>query len=497
MLVNIFNMVKRFLLFLFIIGLFSAETQAQVYTPYNLFSHNLFLFNPAHTGDRDQLAAFAGYRQHLTGLEGAPVYQYAGLHSPITQKMNLGGLIQSQQAGLFQGFGLRLDYSYRTQISEKQFLGLGINGGYYTRLLKRDDIFAYDTNDPFIVSDNYQRDLFFGGAGVEYRYAAFSADISLPIIYSTNNSYFMRYLGRIAYKIQTNNKQWAFTPEAVGAFNTESQYAYRIGATVQYSDFIRLQTLYKQNNSLVFAAGFRIGKMSIEYAYDTNSGILSDIGGPSHEISLTYGMFQRNPKDTSEVAANDPDLLKQKINGQTYDKYVQANNYGFYNNMLTLTDSVRREKKEAAKRDSLRKAIVNRDSIENLKKDTTQYIQKVAELTDEEKSVLERGVFFELGSANITKESADYLHQVGQILEKNKRIKILISGHTCDLGSDEINQKYARDRAEAVKYFLVHNVGIAPKRIVTEAKGPSDPIVPNIDDEHRQQNRRVIFSLVQ
>ncbi|GHT35288.1 hypothetical protein FACS189434_12880 [Bacteroidia bacterium] len=65
-----------------------------------------------------------------------------------------------------------------------------------------------------------------------------------------------------------------------------------------------------------------------------------------------------------------------------------------------------------------------------------------------------------------------------------------ITGHTCDLGSDELNMQIGQERAELAKDYLVEQ-GVAPSRISTFSKGESEPLYPNTNEVNRKKNRRL------
>ena len=62
--------------------------------------------------------------------------------------------------------------------------------------------------------------------------------------------------------------------------------------------------------------------------------------------------------------------------------------------------------------------------------------------------------------------------------------------HTDDLGTDLYNQKLSERRAKSVVDYLVQQ-GVDLSRLVMVGYGESKPKVPNIDESHREQNRRV------
>lgn len=84
-----------------------------------------------------------------------------------------------------------------------------------------------------------------------------------------------------------------------------------------------------------------------------------------------------------------------------------------------------------------------------------------------------------------------------KVLELNKYpdIKILCTGHTCDIGTDEVNRRVGLGRAEAAKQYLISK-GIDSSRIQVETKGKNEALLPNTDEENRLRNRRIEFRII-
>lgn len=100
---------------------------------------------------------------------------------------------------------------------------------------------------------------------------------------------------------------------------------------------------------------------------------------------------------------------------------------------------------------------------------------------------------FDLGKATIRPSSHASLNKVAQLLvEKNFSLKL--AGHTDNTGSMQTNLRLSKERAEAVKAYLVSR-GANPSRIEATGYGPNQPIATNATAEGRQQNRRVEFTL--
>jgi OOP family OmpA-OmpF porin len=103
-------------------------------------------------------------------------------------------------------------------------------------------------------------------------------------------------------------------------------------------------------------------------------------------------------------------------------------------------------------------------------------------------SLVLRSVQFALGSAVITNESAAVLNEVANIL-RNTKSGVVVDGHTCSLGSDQLNQGLSERRAAAVKTYLVKK-GIPSDTITTHGYGKTRPKYDNSTEEGRRLNRR-------
>ncbi|HVW95044.1 MAG TPA: OmpA family protein [Mucilaginibacter sp.] len=109
--------------------------------------------------------------------------------------------------------------------------------------------------------------------------------------------------------------------------------------------------------------------------------------------------------------------------------------------------------------------------------------------------VILNNIFFDTNKFDLKPESITELQQLVSFLTLNPTLKIEISGHTDDVGNDELNQKLSEDRAKAVYDYLVSN-GIAAGRLVYKGYGKTQPIAPNDSDENRQKNRRTEFKII-
>ncbi len=101
------------------------------------------------------------------------------------------------------------------------------------------------------------------------------------------------------------------------------------------------------------------------------------------------------------------------------------------------------------------------------------------------------GITFETGKAEITLASAKTLEQIAQLLNRKPEWKLVVEGHTDNVGKAKANLELSKKRALAVKEWLVTRHRVAAARLATEGFGDSKPIADNRDDEGKAKNRRV------
>jgi outer membrane protein OmpA-like peptidoglycan-associated protein len=103
-------------------------------------------------------------------------------------------------------------------------------------------------------------------------------------------------------------------------------------------------------------------------------------------------------------------------------------------------------------------------------------------------------VLFESSSNRLTKSSYQALDELSDTLRTNPELHLTIAGHTDSTGIPAHNLLLSKQRADAVKNYLLKK-GIATNRISTIGYGQERPIADNKTPEGKAINRRVEFKL--
>jgi outer membrane protein OmpA-like peptidoglycan-associated protein len=102
-----------------------------------------------------------------------------------------------------------------------------------------------------------------------------------------------------------------------------------------------------------------------------------------------------------------------------------------------------------------------------------------------------QGILFATGKAELQPESRAVLKEIAATMKQHADLKILIEGHTDNVGAAPANLALSDARAAAVKAALVADYAVPEDRITTKGLGDTKPSVPNATAAGRAQNRRV------
>ncbi len=103
---------------------------------------------------------------------------------------------------------------------------------------------------------------------------------------------------------------------------------------------------------------------------------------------------------------------------------------------------------------------------------------------------------FQTGKSTIMSNSFTTLDELVDYLKRKKELRILVGGHTDNVGAADGNLKLSKDRALAVKAYLVKK-GISAGRVRTEGFGMNQPIADNSTVTGRAQNRRTEIQIIE
>jgi OOP family OmpA-OmpF porin len=101
------------------------------------------------------------------------------------------------------------------------------------------------------------------------------------------------------------------------------------------------------------------------------------------------------------------------------------------------------------------------------------------------------GIYFDFNKSDLKPESEPTLEQIAQLLKKDGALKLLVVGHTDNVGTFDFNVGLSQRRSVAVVGALTGKYGIAKARLTPVGVSFAAPVASNKSEEGRAKNRRV------
>jgi outer membrane protein OmpA-like peptidoglycan-associated protein len=126
--------------------------------------------------------------------------------------------------------------------------------------------------------------------------------------------------------------------------------------------------------------------------------------------------------------------------------------------------------------------------------------RNIAQLTPGQELVIR--VYFEYGSAELTKATKEKIEQFNKALKASGRYEgkdwwVELIGHSDTRGERARNQRLSKDRAERVRTYLEHTHSLPSDRVVSRGRGSEEPLNKDAkSEEEHAKNRRVEILLV-
>ena len=325
-------------LFLMIVKVGVAQQEPM----FNLYHQNLFLLNPANTGDEEFMQLFFDSRKQWSGIAGAPSTSAFGIHDAINERVGLGLLLTSDRAGMIERLSGSLNYSYKLKISDakRHFLTFGIGLGFIENKIDFAGVIASDYSDPVFALGNYDGFAFDARFGLNYNFKNFELAVSIPQILDNEVNYnrngyeeydfglkrhYLFYTGykfkfyesetnESMEKVKTDREKFYLKPSLLYKMLPGTPSQLDINLLVGNSNHHWAGVTYRPfNKSFVVAAGINVYNLNIGYAYQIANTPLTMYSNGTHEIMISY-QFRKAKEEEDELNKNVLNLMENQRN---------------------------------------------------------------------------------------------------------------------------------------------------------------------------------------
>jgi outer membrane protein OmpA-like peptidoglycan-associated protein len=228
-------------------------------------------------------------------------------------------------------------------------------------------------------------------------------------------------------------------------------------------------------------------------------------------FTLGGGNTATDETKKKELADAEARRVKQQADAEARRVKQQADAEARRVKQQADADAAARRVKESTDADTRRVKDSTEAVARRVKESTDAEARRVKEATDLEarrlaeqksrdtifvlikgKTVVLRGVNFDFNKATLTMDSEIILWRAYRAMVANPNVRVVITGHTDNVGGQKFNQDLSLKRAQAVKNWLAKK-GIKSNRMRTVGRGLNEPVASNETEEGRAQNRRMEF----
>jgi type IX secretion system PorP/SprF family membrane protein len=445
----------------------SGTATAQQNSLFNTYSLDPLQLNIAYAG-ASCTEANVHYRAQWIGMKETPKLIQLNAHTALGKSNALALRVNSQTQGLLNTMQATLGYAYRFRISETAKVHLGIGVGWTQAALNAQKAVVMDANDATLNNGNRQTangfDSEFGAMVVGEK---LKAGIAVQHLYNSSPD----FSGSSTYK-------------ALPQFNTQVSYIFNKGKKVEIEpwlldrytlqgtnvvegmlnfNFIKVITVgagYRSNYGVMGLVGARLGNLKLAYSFDYGTSKNATNLGSSHQVMLGFSLCKTaktpKPEEQTEPVVVTPTPTVIAPEPVKEEPVVTT---------PTVTPAPEPVKEQP---------VV-------VKEDILAMMNQVAE-----------EVVFDLNKSKLDQEGLKKLDEIAALMKKDPELVINIVGHTCNLGTAELNSLLSVRRATYVRNQLVKR-GANPKNIDRSKGVGADNALFDNNSEQQRKNRTVRF----
>lgn len=486
------------------------------------------------------------FRDQFGGLIGSPRNFALAYTGAARNKMGYNANIVSSDIGFISQTKISGGLGYKLFGEDNNGLSIGTQVGISLFSLNEDRV------NPENPADNVLIDLL-GSNGssvsldlsLSYRVDKFSLDLAVPNIINeslSDDAYIRINDDNIPDFVVGASYAIELGPEATLTPNVTLRQRETIGSEIDFltrldlKDKFYISGGYRANYGVTGGVGIKLfPKLLFTYHYDFGQSDVPFLADGFNEFGLHLRLNEKEEREDACIAGGEA-VVNRIVDEKIFDEnLVSAEDRSLALCYLSSLEEGKRKEKnlkaeeayqalfakvkadalasqEAARQARLeqerqeeerRKAVAaekERERLAEIEKLKLQERQRLAELKKEEidkvLSLATQSIAFNSGSATLKTESYESLKAVAKLLEDNPEVKLALSGYTDNTGNADNNLRLSRQRAAAVKTYLVEQ-GISEGRITAEGYGISNPIADNNTAEGRAINRRVEMKIIQ
>lgn len=476
---TIMKKITRFILSVLAI-LMGNVVLAQQNSLFNTYSLDPLQLNIAYAG-ASCTEANLHYRAQWIGMKETPRLMQLNAHTALGKSNALALKVNSQNQGLLNTMQATLGYAYRFRVSETAKVHLGLGLGWTQASLQAQRAVVIDANDATLNNGNRQTaNGFDTELGAMLVGEKLKAGIAVLHLYNSNPD----FSGSSTYKalpqlntqisyVFNKGKKVEIEPWLLDRFTLQGTHVLEGMLNVNLANVVTVGAGYRSSYGMMALVGAKAGPVKLAYSFDYGVGKNATARGSSHQVMLGFSICGKAktpppPVATAEPAAPTPTTAAEPVK----EEAPLAN--------------------ETPKTD----AVVTEDAK------TEVPPQPAAEVVAPKEDVLElmnqaaEDVVFDINKSTLDEAGLKKLDDIVALMKRDPSLRVNIVGHTCNLGTDELNSLLSVRRATYVRHQMIKRGAKSQNIDRSKGVGAENALYDNASELQRK-NRTIRFERVE
>lgn len=479
----------------------AANASAQLVSASGQNYINRFSVAPAFAGFNGNHEAFIGYRSYMTGINGATKLLTADVNGNIGGNMGYGVQIINEKSGNFSNMFAAVSYAYNVELSSDMNLSFALSPAVVRSAFNLGGIKTYSSAiDPTFANEaGLSGTGFDAGFSLMFNFRDLYFSINAPRLICQDlkfqngiNNYDRTIYGTVSYAIAADN--WEFEPIADVIYAMEGGLDWRGSLAIKYNNRAWLCGSYCSQKWVGIGAGFSAtNRIAVNYQYELGMSDLAKSCNGTHEVSVGFMISKSNTKRKPTVFVDSEDAPSQAKKDSKKDNELEKK---LQEEIKTRDAEIKRLEemiKQAQKNGTIGSNDTQTNNVPPQQQtnvvDSQTQTPPAQQQQDEEvpnaSSWKEKrdmlNVTFAKGSAKLMSSSypgidafVAQMNFSSELLKNEYSTKrLLIKVYTDGAGSAAFNKRLAKERAEAIKAYMVSQK-VNPSRIETFGVGGSN-----------------------
>ena len=277
---------------------------------------NMGVYNPAFTGTNGAFISLNS-RNQWSGIDDAPRTNYLIYQLPQKEKVRIGFTAQNDRVFIENKTHFTIDYNYQLQLTEEQFIYLGLKGGGFYNNIDVDRLERlYTTYNPALepVKSYFTPIL---GLGVQYQAPNYFIGVGVPSLFNNkrfqDNSGWETTATDVAYFYFSGGSTFpigeSLTLEPVLIYRAVPNSPNLFSGTVaiNFNNQFSLGAGYANNDNMAFFVSSKnINGIQFGYGYEfMNRNDATAIQGGTHEFVLRFLLDNTPPEEAENLGYGD------------------------------------------------------------------------------------------------------------------------------------------------------------------------------------------------